>query len=69
MACPLASIMGNRIYINFGEVVDLMVHPLASIAGIIHNQLFTSRKETYNASISDYIPFVFGEGFYALLYL
>ena len=33
MAHPLASIIGNIIYIIW-EVVDLMVHPLASIAGI-----------------------------------
>ena len=33
MTHPLASIIGNIIYIIW-EVVDLMVYPLASIAGI-----------------------------------
>ena len=46
MAHSLASIMGNRIYINFGEVVDLMVQPLASIAAF--------NLSTHNLNTRDY---------------
>ena len=57
MAHPLASIMGNILYIIL-EVVDLMVHPFCLNYGLSSTVtpflLYEiAIKETYNAPISD----------------
>ena len=49
MAHPLASIMGDIIYIIW-EVLDLMVHPLALIAALKLQDHNLDKQETHDAS-------------------